>query len=210
MRKEIDCEYCGERILAKAKKCPHCRSWLDASAKPGPKRRWSGDVLSIPIGNSLPPGDCCMCGDAGGVLKKKNFVYVPPMAYIGILAGPIGLAVVTTILQKKQSLYIPLCVSCGRRWTGFQVFFISFILIGMIACPVLGAMLGKAMSPRNGVGFGIVLGLIGWIVGIFMVKYMGVNQNQAIVQSIDDDFVRLKFPDPRVSREVLPNESDSI
>ncbi|MDF1661998.1 MAG: hypothetical protein P1V97_09515 [Planctomycetota bacterium] len=210
MRKEIDCEFCGERVLAKAKKCPHCRSWLDASAKPGPKRKWSGDVLAIPRDTALPPGECCMCADSGASLKKKNFVFVPQVAYVGILAGPIGLAVATTILQQKQTLHMPLCQGCGRKWTGAQVFFISFILIGMIAFPVIGAMLGSAMSPRKGALFGVFLGIALWIVGIFAVKYLVVNNNQGIVQSIDDDFVRLKFPNPKVTRAALPNEGDQF
>lgn len=210
MRDEIDCEFCGERVLAKAKKCPHCRSWLDASARPGPKRRWSGDVLAIPRDTALPPGECCMCADSGASLKKKNFVFVPPVAYVGVLAGPIGLAVATTMLQQKQTLHMPLCQSCGRRWTGFQVFFIAFILIGAIGAPLMGGLFGHSLSPKKGAVFGVLVGTVLWICGIFAIKYLGVNQNQAIVQSIDEDFVRLKFPDPKVSRTVLPNEEDKF
>lgn len=149
-----------------------------------------------------------MCSDSGASLTKKNFVFVPSLAYIGLLAGPIGLAVVTTVLQKKQALYLPLCRSCGQKWTWIQVFFISFILIGMIAMPVIGVYVGKAMSPRKGAGIGALLGILFWIAGIFAIKFLGVNKNQAIVESIDEDFVRLKFPQPEITRDVLPNEVD--
>ena len=49
-RVEVPCPQCAELILADAKKCKHCGSWVSESAAPPPPQQ-----SSAPVGGSVPP-----------------------------------------------------------------------------------------------------------------------------------------------------------
>lgn len=68
-RETVDCPFCGEEILATAKKCKHCGEFLDGSSKPAPANNAAmySQVLKYSSGMVI---DCPVCWYTGKPKKE--------------------------------------------------------------------------------------------------------------------------------------------
>lgn len=66
-----------------------------------------------------PPDWCCIkCGSRNSVsMQSFKKTYLPPVAYIGILIGPLIFLILALVLRVKHHLNAPFCATC---WGGFK------------------------------------------------------------------------------------------
>jgi len=108
----------------------------------------------------MPPNWCCIkCGSRSGV-SMQNFkkTYLPPIAYIGILIGPLIFLILALVLRVKHHLTAPFCATC---WGGFKN---QPTISGLLsfACIVVlfgGLVMGFATEAPALSAFGIIGGI---------------------------------------------------
>jgi len=201
------CPFCAEDIAVTAKKCRFCNEWLDRSGGSSSKLSWNGDSLLVPEKARLPLAACWICGGGKEVAPKtKRFVYTPPWVYLGVLGGIIPLVILAVVFQKRATLALPLCSSCKGRWFMADLAMGLFGFVGFFGVPALFAVLGNMIDSQNGVAIGIVLGIIGWLVGLVLLKVLYANRVQIIATFVENQTATLKLPDPRVTRQALEGQ----
>jgi transcription elongation factor Elf1 len=96
--------------------------------------------------NQPPANFCCIkCGSRTGV-TMQNFkkTYTPPVAYLGILIGPLIFLILALVLRVRHQLNAPFCASC---WSGFKNLGAVSTLLNL-AC-ILVLMFGVAAGMMN-------------------------------------------------------------
>lgn len=208
----MPCPVCGETIQRSAKKCKHCREWLD----PAMRARASGgasqarqiqirgqDVL-FPPGAQAPDSPCLICGGEENIrLWEKTFSYTPPWAYITLLLGLLPGAIICSILTKRSARTLPRCGKCRGSMILFNLIGWLVGLGGLFVFPFLGAFVGGAIDKRDGSGTGIVLGFLVWFLAIIVIVVWSSFFARPSCKLIDDDGVLLRFPKPDVTRRIL-------
>jgi hypothetical protein len=115
-----NCPYCGEVIMAVAKKCRHCKEYLDPSARPR-EEFGAVDRMILPVGR---PASAI----ASGYLALFSIIPVfgLPMAIMAVVFGWMALSKI----KKDPALH-----GKGRAWFGIIVGSIMTVLsvIGVIA-----------------------------------------------------------------------------
>jgi len=124
---------------------------------------------------------CVKCGQPPQKWLKRNLVWYPPIAYIGLLAGILPFAIIALIMQKKATIIVPLCADHLRKR-------LHGILIGW--CVVLASfavMIGGPMMLNQPIL--ILVGLIILIIGAYMAQSAAQPLKPA---KIDDQYAYLK------------------
>jgi hypothetical protein len=68
----------------------------------------------------FPPQNCCIkCGSRDRSVAIQNFkkTYLPPIAYIGIIIGPLVFLILALVLRVRHYLSAPFCSEC---WGSFK------------------------------------------------------------------------------------------
>jgi len=203
------CAGCGREIALQSVPeggraiCPICNQVVPVPAavaaaySPASSLRWEGAKMIVPRGAVLPHGNCALCGRSEGVTQiSKTFTWLNPLAYLGLLGGLIPLVILALILQKRESLPVPLCGRCARSWSLSAILFPLGIILGLFALPAVGGIVGNAVNPSDGAAIGAGLGILVWIVGLFVGRYVWVSRTQLIVRKIDAAAITLQHPDP--------------
>jgi hypothetical protein len=107
-----------------------------------------------------PPNFCCIkCGSRSGV-AMQNFkkTYTPPVAYLGILIGPIIFMILALVLRVKHQLNAPFCAPC---WGGFKnVGTISILLnLACVFAFMFGVIVGTVSESSGLTAFAIIVGI---------------------------------------------------
>lgn len=207
----LPCPVCGEAIQRSAKKCKHCREWLDPAmrarvareASPAGRIGISGRDVFFPPGAQAPASPCLICGSEEGVRPwNKTFTYTPPWVWITLLAGVLPAAIVQLVVMKRQSVTLPRCGSCRGRMTLYSLFGWFLGLGGLFAFPFLGAFVGAAVDKRDGSGTGIALGFLVWFLVLVALAIFGQFWGLRCTR-IDDTGAWLRFPRPDVTGRIL-------
>lgn len=108
-----------------------------------------------------PPNFCCIkCGSRSNV-SMQNFTksYLPPVAYVGILIGPLIFLILALVLRVKHRLNAPFCSEC---WSGFKNQPTISTLLSLACIVVLfgGLVMGFATESFAFSALGIIGGII--------------------------------------------------
>jgi hypothetical protein len=124
------CPFCGEWILAVARKCRHCDEYLD------PAIRESAGVPASLIGRLVVPE-----GRPGSAIASGYFALFSLFPFIGF---PFGIAaIVTGVIALRKLKLNPRLLGRGRSWFGLITGCITTLLNGsLIALLVIGTILG--------------------------------------------------------------------
>lgn len=153
-----------------------------------------GNQLEVPRGAHLPP-ICAKCGTPHGVAgHMMQFVYVPPVAYVGLVAGVLVGAILIQAMQKKATVMVPLCPGCHQKWKGAKL--ARGLAIGApFIVLVLSFVLGIALSPGDAagavIGIGFLLFFVGIIAAPILVHYLKIKPNTLVPHTADD--LRMTF-----------------
>jgi hypothetical protein len=116
-----------------------------------------------------PPTFCCIkCGSRNNV-AMQNFkkTYLPPVAYLGFLIGPLIFLILALILRVKHHLNAPFCDGC---WGGFKNLPTVSTLLSL-AC-IVALFGGIVMSfALESAALGFLAVVVGIGIGIFAKVY---------------------------------------
>ncbi|HEX8247304.1 MAG TPA: hypothetical protein VF599_03895 [Pyrinomonadaceae bacterium] len=116
-----------------------------------------------------PPNWCCIkCGGRNGVsIQSFKKTYLPPVAYLGFLIGPLIFLILALILRVKHHLNAPFCAQC---WDGFknQPTISTLLSLACVVALCGGIILSFAMES---VAFGFLAVIAGISVGIYAKFY---------------------------------------
>lgn len=140
-----------------------------------------------------PPNFCCIkCGSGSGVsMQSFNKSYLTPMAYLGILIGPLIFLILALVLRVKHRLNAPFCAGC---WNGFKNQPTISTLLSLACCVALFGGIAASILLESS-AFGFLAVLVGVGIGIFAKayeskvspKYKKVNRELVIISSPTGD-----------------------
>jgi hypothetical protein len=89
-----------------------------------------------------PPVTLCVkCSDSNEVaLRKLEQSYIPPLAYIAVLLGPLLGLIVLAALRVKHDVKLPFCKHCWRR-IQLSNAFQAIALLSVFAAMIFGVVL---------------------------------------------------------------------
>ncbi|PHS15417.1 MAG: hypothetical protein COA78_04990 [Blastopirellula sp.] len=96
--------------------------------------------------------ECCVkCGDDAltGKRLKKTLTWSPPWIALFILLGPLILAIVLMVVQKKVNVEYSLCGGCSqKRWS--KVIAVWLLIVLMLICWMLAGLFESVMFACAG------------------------------------------------------------
>lgn len=126
----IECPFCGETILAVAKKCRYCEEYLDPSARPSHSEPGDVERLFLPVGR---PGSAIAAGYLALFAILPIFGLIP-----AILAVFYGRKALREIKENPQ------LAGKGRAWFGIIIGSIMILLsILLILLLIVGQFLER-------------------------------------------------------------------
>lgn len=140
------CPFCGEQILAIAKKCKYCGEWLDRSytlqQEKGARKQEATHGGNLPPDANTDHGTAKVCMD-----YAKTMALTPEIIVLSIFVGfiterwwafVVSLVVLFAMLQirffSKKFLRVLLWV----MWGGVLLWLIYFCMVGLLAAAMLG------------------------------------------------------------------------
>jgi hypothetical protein len=141
-------------------------------------KSWDGTRLVLRGGRSIRlHGDQCLgCGGTEQVeARARSFAHsassrlvtgllimsVGPK-FVGPFAVLLGLAVIFSANHRAR-VTLPLCSGCALRGFAMKALGWSLGLMGFVACPVIGMVIGEVLGGRNSIGMttgGFMAGLV--------------------------------------------------
>lgn len=139
------CPFCGEQILAIAKKCKYCGEWLDRSdtlqQEKGARKQEATHGGNLPPDANTDHGTAKVCMD-----YAKTMALTPEIIVLSIFVGfiterwwafVVSLVVLFAMLQirffSKKFLRVLLWV----MWGGVLLWLIYFCMVGLLAAAML-------------------------------------------------------------------------
>ena len=206
---ERECPYCAMMIGATEKKCPHCQEILDRSAA-APHVKWVGNLAVFAPEASFSMSRCAICGGTENVQPwRKKYYYTPMILILIAVFVCLILAVILCLFIQKQGIVnLPRCGSCRKRTIWTNVGIALTLIVGIVAFPTIGWMIGEATGTPDGVGWGIGIGVLVWVFALIGAVIASSRVN-VTCRKIDDTGITLKFPRPEVTRSVLSSGEEA-
>lgn len=107
-RETVDCPFCGEEILATAKKCKHCGEFLDGSSKPVQSNNNAPMFSQVLTYNSGLIVDCPVCWYTGKP-KKETRGNIRIEIALWLFLFPIGICYSIWRLASNKTCKCPKC-----------------------------------------------------------------------------------------------------
>lgn len=191
-----------------ARFCPHCNEALAGPVD----ARMEGEFLFVGRQAAFPMTHCLFCAGRDHVQPwSKNLLFVPPwlnaVALVACLCTRgIGLLVVFLIyffVRKTCRLVLPRCGPCRDRQGTALIG--GWLAAGgaVVVLPAACFSLGRASGVRDGEFFGILGGLLAALVLLLVIQYTWINRRTVGCVGIDDSRVRLRVPNPELTRDAL-------
>lgn len=166
-----------------------------------PRFGWRGSHLYLLQGGSLPATHCLICGTPQGlVLKTKKFSWINPLLYLSLCAGLWIGVVVCLLLRRTWSVATPLCLPCAKRWFLADIAYVLYIVLGLFAFPIAGALIGAQVAEGYGLISGLVAGFLSWLIGLAVLNSTLLARTQLRSAKMDDAGITLILPDPALVR----------
>lgn len=227
------CPFCGKPVLAEARKCRHCRDWIDPRGALEGRARWVGDRLVLQEGMTLPGRTCWICGEdeggdveprparlscvprrvwvvlgagtAAGVLVGAWLLFVAPdLAWLGLGGIAPGMMLLGS---RAEAAYFefPACASCRRGWWLSELAAKLCGIFGVLL-PIMGGVVGGKVGRDREIMVGIFAGLAAWPLSYVALQVLLVRRLQVTAVQVRDREVTLRLPNPEAVRGALSEE----